>query len=68
MNSFEKRYYLQDPGLLQRIRRDLMLLTDTIKLLLYWLIKGHTIRRDYKRAQREGDTLFLEDLFNDKQE
>ena len=68
MPSFEEKYYLTNPGLLQRIRRDVALFLDNFAFLFLWLTQGRKIRRDYHQAQQEGTEIILEDLLERDQQ
>ncbi len=68
MPSFEDKYYLTNPGLFQRIRRDIALFMDSFAFLVVWLTQGHKIRRAYRRAQLENTEIILEDLLEKDQQ
>lgn len=65
MSSFEEKFYLQNPSLIQRLRRDLRLCCDSLRFFFLWLTKGRRIRRAYRRAQGSNTQLIMEDLFKD---
>ena len=63
MPSFlEDKYYLTNPGLFQRIRRDIALFMDSFAFLVVWLTQGRKIRRAYRQAKLENTEIMLEDL------
>lgn len=62
MPSFEERFYLQDPGLWQGVRRNLRLLAMLGGALWGWCTTGWRLRRALRRAKRRGEVIFLEDL------
>jgi hypothetical protein len=62
MASFEERFCLRNPTLLQAVRRDLELLADSGRFLLLWATLGRRVRRAARRAQAGGEPLFLEDI------
>ena len=62
MPSFEEKYYLTNPGLFRRIRRDIALFLDSFAFLVLWLTQGRKIRRAYRQAQLENTEVILEDL------
>ncbi len=65
--SFEEKYYLTDPTLCQRIKRDAGLFLDSLAFFITWLTLGRQIRRAYRRAQQENTEVILEDLLEKKQ-
>ena len=68
MPSFEEKYYLTNPGLLRRIRRDLALFLDSFAFLLLWLTQGRKIRQAYRQAQLENTEILLEDILKKEQQ
>ena len=68
MPSFEEKYYLTNPGLLRRIRRDIALFLDSFAFLVLWLTQGRKIRRAYRQAQLENTEVILEDLLEKDQQ
>lgn len=62
MPSFEEKYYLTNPGLFRRIRRDIALFLDSFAFLVLWLTQGRKIRRAHRQAQLENTEVILEDL------
>ena len=64
MASFEEQFYLENPSRSQALRRDLALLWWLAKVGLFWLTKGLMVRRAYKKAQRTGQALALEDVID----
>lgn len=62
MASFEEQFYLENPSRSQALRRDVLLILWLIKRAWLWLGKGLLVRRAYRRAQRDGKALILEDL------
>ena len=66
MPSFEEKFYLTNPGLLQRARRDIALLLDSFAFLALWFTLGRKIRRAYRRAQQENTEAILEDMLENK--
>ncbi len=61
MSSFESRFILKNPGLLQATRRNIVLLVDSTLFLLLWMTKGRKIRKALREAETEGRTFYLED-------
>ena len=65
MASFEERFYLENPTRLQALGRDFRLLLMLAGYALMWLFKGARVRRAYRRAQRKGEVLELDELMGD---
>lgn len=66
--SFEEKYYLTNPSLLQRVRRDIALFMDSFAFLVVWLTQGRKIRRAYRQAQLDNTEIILEDLMEEDQQ
>lgn len=64
-SSFEKRFYLHNPTLRQRLGRDIRLLIDSCVFLLIWATKGWKLRRALKEAEEKNSVLILEDHLGD---
>ena len=62
-NSFEDRYYLTNPGLWQRTRRNITLYEESLAFLLLWITQGRKVRRALEQAERDGECLELDKLF-----
>lgn len=60
MAAFEDRFYLEDPGLVQRLRRDASLLLWLAGGLVQWF-RGRTVRTAYAQAQQRNAAIVLED-------
>ena len=60
--SFQERYYLHTPGIAQRLGRDIRLLAYIGKVIFYWGVVGARVRWQYRKAERSGDTYWLESL------
>jgi hypothetical protein len=65
MPSFEEQFYIENPGRWQAFKRDLRLLLWLGHKAWLWLGKGISVRRAYRRAQRDKQTIILEDQFSD---
>ncbi len=65
MASFEREFYLEDPGRWQAFKRDLRLLLLLSRYALLWLTRGVRVRRAYRRAQQGGEPIVLESLIED---
>lgn len=65
MASFEKQFYLENPTHWQALRRDTRLLLLLARYALLWLGKGTRVRRAYRRAQRDGEVLELEQVIGE---
>ena len=65
MASFEREFYLEDPGRWQAFKRDLRLLLLLSRYALLWLTRGVRVRRAYRRAQQVGEPIVLESLIED---
>ena len=65
MASFEERFYLENPGRWQALWRDVRLLLWLARNGLLWLTRGVLVRRAYRRAQRRGEPLLLEEVLKD---
>jgi len=65
MASFEREFYLENPGRWQAFRRDLRLLGRLARYALLWLTRGVRVRRAYRRAQNGDDPIVLESLIED---
>ena len=61
MSSFESRFYLKNPTLLQSIRRNIVLLADSLVFLFIWMTKGRQLRKALREAETVKRTLYLED-------
>ncbi len=61
MASFEDQFYLENPSRWQAFRRDLRLLAWLAARAMAWLTRGVRVRRAYRRAQRSGEPLVLEE-------
>jgi hypothetical protein len=61
MSSFESRFYLKNPTLLQSIRRNIVLLIDSLVFLFIWMTKGRQLRKALREAETVKHTLYLED-------
>tara|TARA_B100000809_G_scaffold209008_1_gene211858 strand:- start:209 stop:406 length:198 start_codon:yes stop_codon:yes gene_type:complete len=61
MSSFESRFYLKNPTLLQSIRRNIVLLADSLVFLFIWMTKGRQLRKALREAETVKHTLYLED-------
>ena len=64
MSSFESRFYRTDKSVWPRIQRNFLLALWIAKLILTWFIQGRRLRKASRRAIREGDVLYLDDLIN----
>ena len=65
MASFEEEFYLENPGFLQALKRDLRLLSMLVRYAIMWLTHGVRVRRAYRRAQQSGKSLELESIIED---
>ena len=65
MPSFERQFYLENPGRWQAFKRDLRLLRLLAKYAVLWLTAGVRVRRAYRDAQTSGRPLVLEDVIGD---
>ena len=65
MASFEEEFYLENPSRWQAICRDLRLLKLLLRYALMWLTRGVRVRRAYRRAQLNGESLEIESLIED---
>ncbi len=65
MASFEREFYLEDPGRWQAFKRDLRLLLLLSRYAFLWLTRGVRVRRAYRRAQQGGEPIVLESLIED---
>ena len=61
MSSFEEKYYLTNPTLMQRLRRDARMIRDSARFLILWATLGRRLRKGVKEAERTGTQLVLED-------
>ena len=61
MPSFEDRFYLQNASFLQRAQRNLRLLWFIGCSAWAYLWPGLKLRRAYRRAEREGGVVSLEE-------
>ncbi|MEM8496630.1 MAG: hypothetical protein AAF542_01325 [Pseudomonadota bacterium] len=61
MSSFEDRYYLENPTVMARAKRNARLLFSLLFAAFAWLIKGYLLRRELRKASSEGRALQLED-------
>ena len=60
MPSFEERFYLEDPTLLQRLRRNIALIADSLVFVWIWATAGRQIRRRYRKAKAEDKVLLVD--------
>ena len=64
MSSFEDRFYRTNKSVWPRIKRNFLLALWIAKILSTWFIQGRRLRKASRRAIREGDVLYLDDLIN----
>ena len=64
MSSFESRFYRTDQSVWPRIKRNFLLALWIAKLILTWFIQGRRLRKASRRALREGNVLYLDDLMS----
>ena len=64
MSSFEDRFYRTNKSVWPRIKRNLLLALWIAKIISTWCIQGRRLRKASRRAIREGDVLYLDDLIN----
>lgn len=62
MPSFEEKYYLENPSLLDRLKRDFRMLRENLLFLLLWATKGRKLRAAYRKAKDENGVVVLDDL------
>lgn len=60
MPSFEERFYLENPTLGQRLKRNLKLLVWLAAGLWSWFFPGWRLRSRYREAERKTQPLTLE--------
>jgi len=65
MSSFESRFILENPGLWQRLKRDVILLVDSLIFLILWMSKGWRLRKALRQAQKRDKSLILEDYLDE---
>ena len=56
----ERQFRLYDPGLRQRLRRDWFVLRYLGRITWLWLTVGGKLRREKRRAAREGRVLYID--------
>ena len=64
MSSFEDRFYRTNKSVWPRINRNFLLALWIAKIISTWFIQGRRLRKASRRAIREGDVLYLDDLIN----
>ena len=64
MISFEDRFYRTNKSVWPRIKRNFLLALWIAKIISTWFIQGRRLRKASRRAIREGDVLYLDDLIN----
>ncbi len=64
MSSFEDRFYRTNKSVWPRIKRNFLLALWIAKIISTWFIQGRRLRKANRRAMREGDVLYLDDLIN----
>lgn len=64
MSSFEDRFYRTNKSVWPRIKRNLLLALWIAKIILTWFVQGRRLRKASRRALREGNVLYLDDLMN----
>ena len=64
MSSFEDRFYRTNKSVWPRIKRNFLLALWIAKIISTWFIQGRRLRKANRRAVREGDVLYLDDLIN----
>ena len=62
MSSFEDRFYRTNKSVWPRIKRNFLLALWIAKIISTWFIQGRRLRKASRRAMREGDVLYLDDL------
>jgi hypothetical protein len=62
VTSFEDRFYLGQAGRWRRLGRDWRLGLHLLGLAWWWLTVGARVRREYRAAQRSGETIHLDGL------
>ena len=65
MASFEEQFYLENPTRWQRLKRDIALLGWLARYALFWLVRGFSVRRAYRRAEEKGEQVVLEEILED---
>ncbi len=65
MPSFEEQFYLENPTRWRALKRDVALLGWLARYALFWLIRGASVRRSYRRAQQKGEQVVLEEILED---
>ena len=64
MSSLEDRFYRTNKSVWPRIKRNFLLALWIAKIISTWFIQGRRLRKASRRAIREGDVLYLDDLIN----
>ena len=64
MSSFEDRFYRTNKSVWPRIKRNFLLALWIAKIISTWFIQGRRLRKASRRAIREVDVLYLDDLIN----
>ena len=64
MSSFEDRFYRTNKSIWARIKRNLLLALWIAKIILTWFVQGRRLRKASRRALREGNVLYLDDLMS----
>ena len=64
MSSFEDRFYRTNKSVWPRVQRNLLLTLWIAKIISTWFIQGRRLRKASRRAIREEDVLYLDDLIN----
>ena len=64
MSSFEDRFYRTNKSVWPRIKRNFLLALWIAKIISTWFIQGRRLRKASRRAIREEDVLYLDDLIN----
>ena len=62
MPSFEEKFYLQNPGLKQRLKRDLRLWWENLRFLWLWATLGRRLRKACRKSKAENARIVLDDL------
>ena len=65
MASFEREFYLENPGRWQAFKRDVRLLLLLARYAWLWLTRGVRVRRAYRRAQATGEPLELDSVIGE---
>jgi|GEM_PF-695589 len=62
MSSFSESFYLDAPGRLRRLVRDIRFIGYLAHVIWYYVVFGGRVRREYRRCQERGEIYRIDSL------